>query len=67
MLSSAGGAIGHTLAGNVVWSRAGVLIIGAAAGSTLGARLAGHLAPRVVLALVAAGLVGAGVPLLLTA
>lgn len=64
MLSSAGGAIGHTLAGNVVWSRAGVLIIGAVAGSTAGARLAGHLAPRVVLALVAAGLVGAGLPLL---
>ena len=67
MLGTLGGAIGHTIAGNVVWSRAVVLIGGAVIGSSIGARVAGRLAPRVVLALVAAGLVGAGVPLLIAA
>ena len=67
MLGTLGGAIGHTIAGNVVWSRAVVLIGGAVLGSSIGARVAGRLAPRVVLALVAAGLVGAGVPLLIAA
>ncbi len=67
MLGTLGGALGHTIAGNVVWSRAVVLIVGAAIGSSLGARVAGRLAPRTVLALVAAGLVGAGLPLLVVA
>lgn len=65
MLGTFGGAIGHAIAGNVVWSRAAVLVVGAAVGSSVGARVAGRLAPRVVLGFVAAGLVGAGVPLLL--
>lgn len=65
MLATLGGAVGHTIAGNVVWSRAVVLIVGAATGSSIGARVAGRIAPRVVLLLVAAGLVGAGLPLLL--
>jgi len=43
-----------------------VLIVGAVIGSTAGARIAGRLSGRTVLALVAVGLVGAGVPLLLT-
>lgn len=66
MLGTLGGALGHTLAGTVVWSRAGVLTVGAVIGSTAGARIAGRLSARTVLALVAVGLVGAGVPLLVT-
>ena len=65
MLGTFGGAIGHAIAGNVAWSRAAVLVVGAAVGSSIGARVAGRLAPRIVLGFVAAGLVGAGVPLLL--
>jgi uncharacterized membrane protein YfcA len=67
MLGTLGGALGHTMAGNVVWSRAGVLIVGAALGSSLGAQVAGRLPAKAVLALVAIGLVGAGIPLLVAA
>ena len=64
-LGSLAGSTGHTLAGNVVWDDAAVLVVGALIGSTVGARQAGRVPPRAVLVLVAAGLVGAGVPLLL--
>lgn len=67
MASSTAAAVGHTVAGNVVWSRALVLVVGAVIGANTGARLAGRLQPRVVLTLLALGLVGAGVPLLLRA
>lgn len=66
MASSAAASVGHTIAGNVDWASAAVLIVGAFAGSTAGARLAGRLAPATVLALLAAGLCGAGVPLLVS-
>ncbi len=59
--SSAG--VGHGLAGNIVWSYAPLLMIGAVIGSTLGARLAVRLSPRTVMALLSAGLVMAGAPL----
>ena len=64
-MASLAGATGHTIAGNVVWSRAALLVAGAIVGSTLGARLAGRLPARVVLIGLAAGLVVAGVSLLL--
>jgi uncharacterized membrane protein YfcA len=65
MMSSIASSIGHTIAGNVVWGHVAVLVPSALIGSTLGASHAGRLAPRAVLALVAAGLVLAGAPLLL--
>ena len=64
MLGTIGGSIGHVVAGNVVWSRAAVLVVGATVGSTIGARSAGRIPARGVLILVALGLLGAGVPLL---
>lgn len=64
MLGTIGGATGHIVAGNVVWSRAALLIAGAATGSAVGARSAGRVPPRGVLVLVALGLLGAGIPLL---
>ena len=63
MAISTAGAIGHTIAGNIVWAKALVLMIGAAIGSTLGARFAGRLRARTVQLLLATGLIGAGVPL----
>ncbi|MEM8705609.1 MAG: sulfite exporter TauE/SafE family protein [Actinomycetota bacterium] len=65
MLSSLASSTGHTIAGNVAWSNASVLVIGALIGSTLGARHAGRLPARLVLALVAAGLIVTGVAVLL--
>lgn len=67
MMSSAAGATGHTVAGNVVWDHALVLVGGAIVGSGVGARLAGRLAPRTVLLALAVGLVTAAVPLLVKA
>ncbi len=67
MASSFAGSTGHTIAGNVRWAEAGVLMVAAMTGSVAGARLAGRLAPATVRALVATGLIGAGVPLLLDA
>jgi hypothetical protein len=64
MLSSLASSTGHAIVGNVRWSYAVVLVIGAGLGSTFGASRAGRLRPRMVLVLVACGLVGAGVPLL---
>ncbi|MEM9202217.1 MAG: sulfite exporter TauE/SafE family protein [Actinomycetota bacterium] len=65
MMSSIASSLGHSLAGNVLWSHVVVLVPGAFIGSTLGATNANRLAPRSVLALVAGGLLAAGVPLLL--
>lgn len=67
MASSMAASVGHTIAGNVVWSHAVLLIVAAFVGSSVGARTAGRLAPRTVLALLAAGLVAAGIPLLVEA
>jgi uncharacterized membrane protein YfcA len=64
-MASLAGATGHTIAGNVVWGRAGLLVAGAIVGSTLGARLAGRLPSRAVLVGLAAGLIVAGGSLLL--
>ena len=58
-------AIGHSLAGNIKWLFLPPLIVGAVAGSLAGARLAGKLSERLVMSLLAAGLLGAGLPLLL--
>ncbi len=67
MASSAAASVGHTMAGNVDWSKSGVLTIGAVAGSLTGAHLAGRLTQRTVLALLASGLCAAGLPLLIDA
>lgn len=67
MASSAAASVGHTVAGNVVWGHAAVLVLGAFVGSTLGARLAGRLAERTILVLLAGGLSAAAVPLLVDA
>ncbi|MEM7286836.1 MAG: sulfite exporter TauE/SafE family protein [Actinomycetota bacterium] len=65
--SSFAGSVGHTIAGNVEWDNAGVLAVAAMAGSAIGAKVAGRLAPGTVRALVAVGLVAAGVPLVVDA
>lgn len=65
MLSSLASSTGHAIAGNVAWGTASVLVVGALAGSTLGARHAGRLPARLVLVMVAAGLLVTGVALLL--
>ncbi len=58
--------IGHSLAGNIKWLFLPPLVVGAVIGSLAGARLAGRLSERVVMGLLAAGLLGAGLPLLLS-
>lgn len=63
-MASLAGATGHTIAGNVVWDHAAVLVASSVIGSTMGARLAGRLPAGVVLGGLAAGLVVAGVSLL---
>ena len=65
MASSIASSAGHSIAGNVRWGHVLVLVPSALIGSTLGATHAGRLHPRTVLALVAGGLLTAGVPLLL--
>ena len=64
-MASLAGATGHTIAGNVAWSRAALLVAGAVVGSTLGSRLAGRLPARAVLIGLATGLIMAGGSLLL--
>ncbi|MBT5138014.1 MAG: sulfite exporter TauE/SafE family protein [Acidimicrobiaceae bacterium] len=64
-MASFAGATGHTIAGNVIWSHAALLVTGAIVGSTLGARLAGRLPARAVLIGLATGLIVAGASLLL--
>ena len=65
--SSLAGSVGHSIAGNVEWDTAGVLAGAAMVGSLAGARVAGRLAPGAGRALVAVGLVAAGVPLVVDA
>ena len=63
-VASSAAALGHTLAGNVLWTYAPVLVVGAALGSSTGARIAPRLPVRTVMTLLAAGLVLAGAPLI---
>ncbi len=56
--------IGHGIVGNPRWSFLPMLILGAIVGGRLGATKARDLSPRVVLALLAVGLIAAGLPLL---
>lgn len=64
MVASSAATVGHALAGNIVWVYAPPLILGAVIGSSTGARLSPRLAPRTVMALLSAGLVAAGAPLI---
>lgn len=63
-VASTSAAVGHALAGNIVWADAPPLILGAVIGSSVGARVAPRLSPRTVMALLSAGLVIAGAPLI---
>jgi uncharacterized membrane protein YfcA len=65
-LSGAAAATGHTLAGNPRWNHLPFLLVGAVAGGRLGASSAGRLSARTILLLLAGGLVGAGVPLIIS-
>jgi uncharacterized membrane protein YfcA len=67
MAGSIAGSVGHSLAGNVQWDKAGILMVGAFVGSSVGARTAGRLSSQTVLVLLALGLVAAGVPLVVEA
>ncbi len=63
-VASSAAAIGHTLAGNIVWAYAPPLVAGAVIGSSAGARVGPRLDPTVVMVLLAGGLVMAGAPLI---
>ena len=63
-VASSAAAAGHALAGNIVWSHAPLLMLGAVIGSSTGARMALKLPPRTVMGLLSAGLVVAGAPLI---
>ena len=67
MASSLAASLGHSIAGNVVWSNAALLVVGAFIGSSSGARTAGRLLPTTVRGVWAAGLFGAAGPLLFDA
>jgi len=60
-------AIGHSAAGNVVWTHTPLLVLGAIAGASAGARWAGRLSEGTVLGLLSLGLVVAGLPLMIGA
>jgi uncharacterized membrane protein YfcA len=62
-VGSAAATVGHTINGSVQWSSAPLLFVGALVGSWVGARRAGRLSERTVMLLLAAGLVAAGLPL----
>ncbi len=64
MASSSAAALGHSIAGNVLWDDAAILVVGAFLGASVGSRQAGRLAPRAVLGLLSAGLIVAAVPLI---
>lgn len=66
-MSGFAAAVGHTVVGNPRWSYLPFLLSGAVIGGRLGSSSAGRLSERTVLGLLAAGLVGAGLPLLVTA
>jgi len=63
-VASSAASVGHALAGNIVWSHTPFLVVGAIVGSTLGANFAGRLPARTVMALLALGLLAAGLPLI---
>ena len=46
MVASSSATVGHTLAGNIVWTHAPILMLGAIIGSSTGARVALRLPPR---------------------
>lgn len=62
-LSGFAAAVGHTVVGNPRWSFLPFLLTGAVLGGRLGSSSAGRLRANTVLALLAAGLVVAGLPL----
>lgn len=64
MVASTAAGVGHSLAGNVVWAYAPPLVLGAVIGSSTGARLGPRLSPGTVMALLSAGLMIAGAPLI---
>lgn len=66
-MSGFAAAVGHTVVGNPRWGYLPFLLTGAVVGGRLGSTNAGRLSERTVLALLAAGLVGAGLPLLIRA
>ena len=63
-VASAAATVGHFMAGNIVWTHAPPLILGAVIGSSAGARMAVRLSPQTVMGLLSAGLVVAGAPLI---
>ncbi|MFT6290302.1 MAG: putative membrane protein YfcA [Ilumatobacter sp.] len=65
-LSGGAAAIGHTIAGNPRWNHLPFLLTGAVLGGRLGSLNAGRLSARTVLLLLAGGLVGAGIPLIIS-
>ncbi len=64
-LSGTAAAVGHTVVGNPRWSFLPFLLTGAVLGGRVGSSSAGRLSERTVLALLAGGLVIAGVPLVI--
>lgn len=65
-LSGAAAALGHTLAGNPRWNHLPFLLAGAVIGGRVGSLNAGRLSGRTVLLLLAGGLIGAGIPLIIS-
>ncbi len=63
-MSGLAAAFGHAIVGNPRWSYLPFLLSGAVLGGRVGSTSAGRLSERTVLALLAAGLVIAGFPLL---
>jgi uncharacterized membrane protein YfcA len=66
-LSGFAASTGHAIAGNPRWSYLPFLVAGAVIGARLGSLSAGRLSERAVLTLLAGGLVGAGLPLVIRA
>lgn len=66
-LSGTAAAIGHTAVGNPRWSYLPFLLTGAVLGGRIGSSGAGRLSSFMMLVLLATGLVGAGVPLVIRA
>ncbi|MFK7917279.1 MAG: sulfite exporter TauE/SafE family protein [Ilumatobacter sp.] len=66
-LSGTAAAIGHSAVGNPRWSYLPFLLGGAVLGGRLGSSSAGRLSSSTMLLLLAAGLIGAGLPLVIRA
>ncbi|MDH3296105.1 MAG: sulfite exporter TauE/SafE family protein [Acidimicrobiia bacterium] len=67
VVGSTAATVGHTLNGNVQWAFAPLLFVGALGGSWIGAHWSGRLTERIVMVLLATGLVMAGLPLVVWA